>query len=94
MQITSFCLICLCLFGNAFGNSRNVQVIVLSQEDYTVILRQIICMATCADTSILLGFFHVSTVITSLICHFTVKFLCIRMTSFPSCNEYNKLNTS
>ena len=51
-------------------------------------------MATCADASIFFWFFHVSTVMNSLISHFTLIFIYMRMTLFLSCNHYNKSNIS
>ena len=43
-------------FWQCIGNSRNVQVVVMSYKYYAIILRQIISVATCAHRSIFLQF--------------------------------------
>ena len=51
-------------------------------------------MATCAHTSIFLWISQVSTLFNSLLCHFTLIFISIMITSFLFCNWYTKLNIS
>ena len=73
------------LFWQCIGNSRNVQVVVLSYKYYAMILRQIISMATCVHTSIFLLIFGVSIVVNCLLCHLTL-IISMRMRLFLPCN--------